>query len=128
MKTKEELREWFWNRFNSCYRIESSIKGNYNLYYNKGYVRKKKIQYLLGNELEEIYPKERLSDSICLFKLDYKNENLWCSYNEIWSFFRENYSSNDQEIKQFIKGLLEEDIKLRSLRLRMMVLYEGLIG
>ena len=113
MKTKEELREWLWNRFNSCYRIESSIKGNYNLYYNKGYVRKKKIQYLLGEDVEE--PKEVLSDSICLFELDYKNGDLYCSYDEIWAFFEKNSSYNYQGIRDLIKGLLEEHTKLGSL-------------
>ena len=114
MKTKEELREWFWNKFNSCYWIEySDTKGNYNLYYNKGYAREKKIQTLLGNELE--VPKEKLSGSKCLFELDYKNGWIICNYNDIWGFFKENYSSNDQEITQFIKGLWEEDTKLGSL-------------
>ena len=115
MKTEEELKEWFLNRFNSCYRLESYIKGNYLLYYHKAYARKQKIQTLLGNELEVPYPKERLSGSTLLFKLDYKNGYLWCNYFEIWSFFEENYSSNDQEIRQLIKGILESDTKLVSL-------------
>ena len=114
MKTKEELKEWFWYRFNSCYRIEDSYTtGNYRLYYNKGYIREKKIQSLLGNNVEE--PTEELSDSIFLFEIDYKNGTLWCSYKEIWSFFEENYSSNELETRDLIKGLLEEDTKSRSL-------------
>ena len=114
MKTKEELREWFWNRYNECYRLgDYYIKGNYNLYYNKGYARKKKIQTLLGNELEE--PKEELSDSKRLFYLDYKNGWLGCEYYEIWSFFQENYSDNYDVISQFIKGLLKEANKMMSL-------------
>ena len=113
---KEELKEWFWYRFNSCYRIEHhKIKGNYLFYYNKAYNRKKKIQSLLGNEIEEIYPTEKLSDSKILFYLDYKNGWFNCDYEEIWSFFEENYSSNDLEIRDLIKGLLEEYTKLRSL-------------
>ena len=116
MKTKEELKEWFWNKFNSCYRIEHSyIKGDYLLCYNKGYARRKKIQTLLGSDIEEIYPKEMLSDSKYLFYLDYKNGYLRCDYKEIWSFFKENYSYKSHEISQFIKGLLEEYTKLRSL-------------
>ena len=117
MKTKEELREWFWNRFNSCYRIEDhNIKGNYILYYNKRYARKKKIQSLLGSSIKEIYPKEMLSDSIWVFNFDYKNGLLWCSYDEIWSFFKENYSSNHIEIKQLIETILKEDNRFSSLR------------
>ena len=113
MKTEEELREWFWNMFNSCYRIESKIKGNYILFYNKGYARKKNIQSLLGNELE--VPKEELSDSKLLFEIDYKNGYLRCSYDEIWSFFKENTSYNYLEISDLIKGILESVTKLRSL-------------
>ena len=114
MKTKEELKEWFWNKFNSCYLIEyPHIKGNYLLYYNKGYSRKKKIQSLLGSDIKE--PNKMLSDSKCLFEIDYKKGYLWCSFDDIWSFFEENYSDNYDEISQLIKGLLEEDTKLRSL-------------
>ena len=116
MKTKEELKEWFWNKYNSCYWIEEpKIKGNYLLYYNKGYARKKKIQTLLDNDMEEISPKEKLSESKILFELDYKNGRLWCNYYEIWSFFEKNYSDNYEEIRDLIKGLLESDTKLRSL-------------
>ena len=36
-------------------------------------------------------------------------------YDEIWSFFEKNTSYNYETIIQFIKGLLEEDSKLRTL-------------
>ena len=122
MKTEEELKEWFWNRFNSCYRIEHPrIKGNYSLYYHKGYARKKKIQTLLGNDIEEIYPKEVLSDSILIFEIDRKGY-LLCSYDEIWSFFKENTSYNYLEISDLIKGLLEDSKmgSLTSLKLKLL--------
>ena len=116
MKTREELKEWFLNRFNSCYLIEDPyIKGDYRLYYNKVYARKKKIQTLLENDMEEISPKEKLSESKLLFEIDYKKGYLWCSYDVIWSFFRKNYSSNDLEIRDLIKGILESDTELGSL-------------
>ena len=115
MKTKEELREWFWDKFNSCYRIECAyIKGNYLLYYNKAYVRQRKIQTILGLDIKE--PTEVLSDSKFSFKLDYKNGYLWCSNDEIWTFFEDNYSFNYVEIRQFITCLLEEATKTRLLR------------
>ena len=103
MLSKEELGKWFLDKFNSCYRIESKIKGNYYLYYNKGYARQRKINSLLGKEYIKVPLKQECE---CLFILDYKNGYLLCDYDVIWSFLEEQYSSSYGEIASLIESFL----------------------
>ena len=123
MLSKEELTQWFWNKFNSCYLIKDpNIKGNFHLYYNKGYARKKRINVLLGNKLDIKIP------SVCqgtwFFELDYRNGYLVCD-DEIWSFFENNYSSYSNHVhgysvvynhvRELIKEIIKDDDRLNKL-------------
>ncbi len=107
---KEELKKWFWNKFNSCYKVNhSDYPKSIFYFYDEQFLRQKKLARIIGNQELE-YPSE--VKGICLFEQDLKNERLWCKYDEIWSFFETNFSPNYGDIRSFIKELLEEHNKL----------------
>jgi len=101
---KEELKKWFWNKFNGCYKVKHSNYDDVFYFYDEQFIRQKKLSRIIGEEL--VYPNE--VKGICLFEQDQKNGYLWCDRDEIWSFFENNFSTNYQEIQSFIKELLEE--------------------
>lgn len=82
---KEELTNWFWNKFNFCYPVQhKEYKENYILCHDKIFIRQMKMCRIIGKEIK--YP-EKSSGKI-LFYLDYKNGYLVCDYKEIWSFLK----------------------------------------
>ena len=107
--TNDELKKWFWDKYNSCYCVtHSEYPRSILMYYDKNFSRQKKLARVLDQDL--IYPTK--AEGTCLFEQDYKNNWLNCDYKEIWSFFEENYSNKYQEIRDLIKGWLEEVQKL----------------
>ena len=109
--TKEQLKIWFLDKYNSCNPSESKNKKNIFLYYDINYIRSKKLANILNKDVE--YPTE--VKDVCLFILDFKNKYLWCDYDEIWSFFEQNYSSTQDSIGDLIKDFLVEDKKINGL-------------
>ncbi|MCK9416082.1 hypothetical protein M0Q97_05415 [Candidatus Dojkabacteria bacterium] len=110
--SKEEISKWFWNKFNSCYPVvHEDYPESIFMIYDEQFLRQKKLARVLDKELS--YPTE--VKGICLFHQDYKNGWFECSYDEIWSFFKRNYSSNYTDIQTLIKNLLVEHDKLQAL-------------
>ena len=110
-KTKEELYKWFFNKFESCYVVEhEDNKGNFYMYYDEQFIRQKKMVRILDSDEEIVYPSK--PSGKVLFEQDWKNENLWCDYDEIWSYLETNYSSNYDEIRELITWMLKEHEKL----------------
>ena len=110
--TKEELKIWFWDKFNNCYCVKhDDYPQSVFMIYDLNYIRAKKLANILNKDFE--YPTKIKGD--CLFRQDLKNGNLWCNHDEIWSFFIKQYSSNYQEISGLIKCWLEEHDKLKVL-------------
>ena len=106
--TKEELKIWFWDKFNNCYCVKhDDYPQSVFMIYDLNYIRAKKLANILNKDFE--YPTKIKGD--CLFRQDLKNGNLWCNHDEIWSFFIKQYSSNYQEISGLIKCWLEEYYK-----------------
>ena len=82
--TKEELSKWFWDKFNSCYPVKhEDYPESIFMFYDEQFFRQKKLARVLNEDL--VYPSKVTGK--CLFRLDYKNNFLWCNYDEIWSFF-----------------------------------------
>jgi hypothetical protein len=106
---KEELSKWFWCKFNSCY----PVLNNEDIYmiYDKNFLRQMKLSRVLDTPLN--YPEK--VEGICLFQMDFKKQWFRCDYYEIWSFFCDNYSRDNTDIKLFIKSLLCEYDKLSTL-------------
>jgi hypothetical protein len=79
--------------------------------YDKQFLRKVVINNILGKPFE--YPKE--IKGVCIFEQDYKNNYLWCKYDEIWSFLDDNNTSNNIDVQSLVKGWLSEADKLNIL-------------
>jgi len=106
---KEELSEWFCNKFNSCYPVTRVDYPNRIFWiHNEQLIRKLKLCKLNNQEIT-------LPNNVkgkCLFSQDIKNKYLWCDYKEIWSFFEKNYIDNYNEIQSIIKNILSDNTKL----------------
>ena len=110
--TKEELSKWFLDKFNSCYQVvHKDYPGSIFMYYDEQFIRQKKLARVLNEEI--VYPSKIVGT--CLFELDYKNGWINCDHNEIWLFFRKNYSINYNNIQTFIKNILENHAKSQTL-------------
>ena len=106
--TKEELGNWFWNKFKLCYFVKhDDHPESIYMFYDKNFTIQKKLARILDKDI--IYP--TTVDGICLFEMDYKSNSIYCDYNEIWSFF-ENYFSDYIEINSIIRSVLVKYSKL----------------
>ena len=110
--TDEELKKWFWDKFNSCYYVKhKDYPESLFMFYDKNFTRQKKLARVLDKEI--IY--SNIVDGICLFEQDYKYKRFDCDYSKIWSFFEKNYSSKYNDIQSFIESILDEHNKLEVL-------------
>ena len=74
---KEELKNWFWNKFNNCYPVmHKNYPKSIFMFYDPMFVRQKKLCRITGEELS--YPTD--VKGICLFEQDYKNGYLYMNY------------------------------------------------
>ena len=107
--TKEELTDWFINKFNSCNPIKhDDYPDRIFWFYDEKYIRKLKLCKL--NNQEITLPNK--VNGKCLFDQDLKNKYLWCNNTEIWAFFRNNYVDNYNDIQTLIKDILSDTTKL----------------
>ena len=117
--TEQELKIWFLDKINSCYCVkQNDFDDIYFMIYDINFIRAKKLANILNKNIE--YPTE--VKGVCLFRQDFDSESLLCDYNRVWMFFLSNFSRNDQEINDLIKGWLEEHDKLKILRPRLTIL------
>jgi hypothetical protein len=98
--SEEELQQWFWNKFFSCYIVKhDDFPNRLYMMYDIQFLRKIVINNILGKPFE--YPKEVKGD--CIFIQDYNNKYLYCDYARIWLYLRHNYS-----VDRFIQPLIEK--------------------
>ena len=103
-----DLIEWFWEKFNSCYLVKhEDYPERLFMFYDPQYIRKLKLANISGEKIN----KTEIS-GVCLFEQDWKNNYLYCNFDEIWDHLYYNYSTNSLEIHQFIKDRLEEHSKM----------------
>ncbi len=109
--TKDELTDWFWNKFNSCYTVtHDDYPDSIFWFYSEQFVRKLKLCKLNNQDIT-------LPDKIkgcCLFEQSFKIKKLYCDYNIIWRFFKQNYKDDYDEIQLFINDILSDTIKLNA--------------
>jgi hypothetical protein len=111
--TEEELKEWFWTKFLSCYCVKhDDYPESIFMIYDKQFLRKIVIKSVLGKPIE--YPKE--IKGVCLFEQDYRTNTFDCDYNEIWLFLQKNYRDNHADIQSLIAGWLSDADKLNVLK------------
>ena len=105
----DDLKIWFWDKYNSCY----SIKYNNKIYmmYDPNFIRAKKLANILNKEIG--YPTE--VKGVCLFEQDWKNQYFWYDYDKIYLFLKSNLSYKNQNINKFICSRLKEADKLSAL-------------
>lgn len=65
----------------------------------------------------EKYPQSifLMKDGKYFFKQDFKNNNLWCSRQNVWSIFEKKFGLKYTEIQLFITSTVEQHFKLRGL-------------
>jgi hypothetical protein len=110
--TEEELKIWFWNKFNSCYPVKhSDYPKSIFWIYDEKFVRKMKLCKINNSKIT--FP-EKIT-GICLFEQDFKNGWFNCDYDEIWSFFYNNYRDRYSDVQSFIKRVINETDKMSTL-------------
>ena len=109
---KEELINWFWNEYNSCYFVTHlDYPQSVFLFYDEQFNRKLKLCKISGKSIK--LPSK--VTGICLFELDYKNNWFHYNYDEIYQFLYKNYNHNYFEINDFVKDMLNDASKLQVL-------------
>jgi hypothetical protein len=104
--TEQELKNWFWDKFNSCYPV--NIDGKIFMIYDINCVRKKKLANILDKEFE--YPTEPTGK--CIFILDFDFGYFVCDFSEILYYLRDN---GVYDIDTLLKSWLKENKKLKRL-------------
>ena len=103
--TKDELKIWFWDKFNSCYYIKCESEPNvFYMFYDINYIRAKKLAIILNKDVE--IPKDIIG--IPLFEINYKYGTFWCHIEEIWEFLQK-HLRNSLYVRSFIKEYLNEN-------------------
>ena len=106
---KEQLINWFWTKFNSCYPVRhSDYPESIFMYYDEQFVRKIKLSKI--SNLGIVLPTK--IKGVCLFELDWKNRCFFYNNLEIYCFLKNNFECNHQGINAFVKDRLNEADKL----------------
>jgi len=112
---KEELTNWFIDKFNSCYPVtHTDFPESTFWFYDEKFIRKIKLCKI--NNQNITLP--TIVTGICLFEEDLKNDWFNCDYNKIWSFIYKNYSTEFHVVQSFITNILEENNKCNVLSTR----------
>lgn len=104
--TDDELKKYFWNKFNSCYPVKHlDYPDSIFLYYDEQYIRKIK--------LEKINNKQQTTKSTitgyCLFEIDSNQNYINCDYDKFWCFFEDKYSMEYMKIKSFLEEIIKKN-------------------
>jgi len=109
---KEELIDWFWNKYNSCYPVtHPDYPQSIFLYYDKQFARKLKLCKLTGASIK--LPSK--VPGVCLFEQEWKYKDFYYNYDEIYQFLYKNYNTNYKKINDFVKDMLNDASKLQVL-------------
>jgi hypothetical protein len=109
---KEELSEWLLNKFNSCYPVKRAAYPD-SIYwiYDEQFIRKLKLSKL-NNKTVKLPINIK---GILLFEQNKKDKVLFCDYDEIWKFFKDNYYTDSYIIlKNLITDILHNNKNINS--------------
>lgn len=91
--SSEELNDWFWNKFNTCYPIINDKFPNWIFWiYDEKFKRKLKL-CKISNESVSI-PKSNKIEGLCLFAQNQTTHNFYVNNSEIWYFFEDNLTTD----------------------------------
>ena len=108
--TKEELKIWFLDKYNSCYPINQS-EDIVNMIYDIDYIRAKKLANILNKEVE--YPTE--VKGIYLFEIHLELGYFIYNIDEIFTYLKHNYIVDYLEINTLISYFLEDNNNLKTI-------------
>jgi hypothetical protein len=118
--SEQELKKWFTNKLNSCYRITcDDCPSSIFWIYDEQYIRKLKL-CKINNVKFKLNDKDIKGN--LLFEQDTLTSSLWCCI-EIWSVFEKNctdYTDIQIKIKYIIKNndILKNYLPRRTLFIR----------
>ena len=95
--SEQELKEWFWDKYNNCYMIMDGNTKNYYLFYDKNFLRKLKLAKLKGEKIN--YPHRSYKEA------SFFVDNFYGFFKvsaDIWSVFETNYSQSYSDVKYLI--------------------------
>ena len=107
---KEELSEWFWDKFNNCYPVKHIYYPNSIFwFYDEQFNRKIKLCKLNNQKLNfDVKFKDN-----CLFEQNIKDKYLFCNYDKIWIYFQIDNNDIYRQIQQNIIETLNENEKFK---------------
>jgi len=109
---EQELKEWFFELYNSCYVVKHDDYTHIEyLYYDENFVRSKKLSNILDTEI--VYT-EKIAGK-CLFILQYEYDYVWLVYDDIWLVIQEKLTINYSETKKLISNWLSINNKTKTL-------------
>jgi len=121
---REELTTWFWSVLNLCYPLYDKNKPNFiQWYYNEQFVRKIKLCKI--NNQRIIIPDKFKGDFV--FEQNIKFKILYINCDNIWNFFRNNYSKEDIYINIFINEILNNSTNFKGYKSYMTYNYDGFL-
>ena len=107
--TEEELKNWFWDKYNSCY-IINQYNTNY-MYYDINYIRAKKLANILNIDFD-INIKYNTDNK--LFEHDIEKKIISIS-DILLKYLRDNYVYKDILLETLIKNwFMEKNIYIRN--------------
>jgi len=102
---KEELTDWFWNKFNLCYPVtHDDYPNSIFWYYDEKIIRKIKLNKI--NNLKN--PFNFNIKGTILFKLDIKTKTLYCDYMNMWVIIFQNEIKSYNEIQNFLFDIINK--------------------
>lgn len=107
---KEEITEWFWNKFDSCYPVKCDDYPNRIFWLHDEKVIRKIKLLKLNNEKIDFEVKFKYN---CLFEQNIEFNYFYNDYIEIWSFLEDNYINNYRSVQSIIKDIISDDYNLK---------------
>ena len=114
MSKKEELKKLIDNIDNSTIEKICDLLRN-----DESQKNKEMVDFFLSKfngstvKLENGYVKYFTPNGDWLFTQNNEKNECYVSYQQIWSVYKSKYELNQQQINEFIKGILEEHFKLK---------------
>jgi len=122
--SKDELSTWFWKVLNSCYPLYKSNNPNIiSWYYNENFSRKIKLCKI--NNQKIIITDEFKGDFV--FEQNIKFKSIYFNHDNIWNFFKNNYSTEDVYIGILLKEILNNSNKFKGYKSYMTYNYDNFL-
>ena len=104
--SNEELKEWFWSKFDDCYHITKDKNDRpYYIYYDSQIIRQMKLSKLSGDEQFLSY--SSIPWGVCVFNKDHEDGHLYLN-KILYKVLETNYNYRWEDNKNLINSWLIE--------------------